>query len=254
TGWKSAPSNGYLQGSVADVAVYPTALSATDVLGHYNGGAVGASAPIAKFTSTCSAETCTFDGTTSSDTGGTITGYSWNFGDGSPAVTGANPTHVYPTAATYSVTLTVTDNTGSTDGVSHNIAANFGTGNPVAAFTSHCTALSCAFDASTSSDTGGTITSYSWNFGDGTPVVVVASPTTTHVYATSNFYAPSLTVTDSTTSVNTVSNFVFPVPAGSLQAVFTPTCVGLNCSFNAAASTDAIGTIVKYTWNWGDGS
>ena len=254
TGWPSAPSNGYLAGSIADVAVYPTALPAATVLSHYNGGAVGASAPIAKFTSTCSAESCTFDASTSSDTGGTLTGYSWNFGDGSPAVTGANPTHVFPTAATYSVTLTVKDNTGSTDGVSHNISANFGTGNPVAAFTSHCTALSCAFDASTSTDTGGTITSYSWNFGDGTPVVTTASPMTTHVYATSNFYAPSLTVTDSTTSVNTVSNFVFPVPAGSLQASFTSSCVGLNCSFNAAGSTDAIGTIVKYSWNWGDGS
>jgi len=254
TGWPSAPTNGYLAGSIADVAVYPTALSAATVLSHYNGGAVGASAPIAKFTSTCGAESCTFDGTPSTDTGGTISTYSWNFGDGSPTVTGTNPTHVYPTAATYSVTLTVTDNTGSTDGVSHNIAANFGTGNPVAAFTSHCTALSCAFDASTSTDTGGTIASYSWNFGDGTPVVTTASATTTHVYATSNFYAPSLTVTDSTTSVNTISNFVFPVPAGSLQAVFTSNCTGLNCSFNAAGSTDAIGTIVKYSWNWGDGS
>jgi PKD repeat protein len=254
TGWPSAPSNGYLAGSIADVAVYPSALSATTVLSHYNGGAIGASAPIAKFTSTCSAESCTFNGTSSTDTGGSITGYSWNFGDGSPAVTGTNPTHVYPTAATYSVTLTVKDNTGSTDVVSHNITANFGTGNPVAAFTSHCTALSCAFDASTSTDTGGTITTYSWNFGDGTPVVTGPSPTTTHVYATSNFYAPSLTVTDSTTSVNTISNFVFPVPAGSLQAAFTTNCVGLNCSFNAGGSTDAIGTIVKYSWNWGDGS
>jgi PKD repeat protein len=254
TGWKSAPSNGYLAGSIADVAVYPTALAATDVLAHYNGGAVGASAPIAKFTSTCSAESCSFDASTSADTGGNITGYSWNFGDGSPAVTGATPTHVFPTAATYSVTLTVTDNTGSTDGVSHNIAANFGTGNPVAKFTSHCTGLSCAFDATTSSDIGGNITSYSWNFGDGTPVVVTSTPTTVHVYATSNFYAPSLTVTDNTTSVNTVSNFVFPIPAGPLQAAFTSNCVGLNCSFNAGTSTDTAGTIKNYTWNWGDGS
>ena len=190
TGWPSAPSNGYLAGSIADVAVYSSALSATTVLSHYNGGAVGASAPIAKFTPTCSAESCTFDATASTDTGGTITGYSWNFGDGSPAATGTNPTHVFPTAGTYSVTLTVTDNTGSTDGVSHSITANFGTGTPVAGFTSHCTGLSCAF-TDTSTDTGGTITGWSWNFGDGTPLVT-GTATPTHVYATSTFYAPSL--------------------------------------------------------------
>ncbi len=45
---RPAPANGYLAGSIADVAVYPTALAAATVLSHYNGGAVGASAPIAK--------------------------------------------------------------------------------------------------------------------------------------------------------------------------------------------------------------
>ena len=72
SGWPSAPTNGYLAGSIADVAVYPTALAASTVLSHYNGGAVGASAPIGRFTSSCTAESCAFDGTTSTDTGGTI--------------------------------------------------------------------------------------------------------------------------------------------------------------------------------------
>jgi PKD repeat protein len=256
TGWKSAPSNGYLAGSVADVAVYPNALPAATVLSHYNGGAIGASSPIAKFTSTCSAESCTFDGSTSSDTGGTIATYSWNFGDGSPVVTGASSSasHVYTGAGSFPVNLTITDNTHSTDGVNHNIAANFGTGVPVAAFTSHCTGLSCVFDGSTSTDTGGTITTYSWNFGDATPAVTGASATTTHVYATSTFYQPTLTVTDSTSSIATHSSFVFPVPAGPLQASFTFTCAGLNCSFNAGSSTDTSGTIKTYSWQWGDGS
>ncbi len=175
--WPNTAENSYLAGSIADVAVYPSALSATDVLAHYNGGAVGASAPIAKFTSNCSAESCAFDASTSTDVGGTITGYSWNFGDGSPVVTGtATPTHVYPTANTYSVTLTITDNTASTDLVTHNVSTNFGTGNPAAAFSSTCTGLSCSFDASSSTDTGGTITTYSWNFGDGSPVVTGSEP------------------------------------------------------------------------------
>jgi PKD repeat protein len=253
--WPNASENSYLAGSIADVAVYPSALSASTVLAHYNGGAVGASAPIAKFTSTCTAESCAFDASTSTDTGGTIATYSWNFGDGSPVVTGASPTttHVYPAAKTYSVTLTIVDNTTSTNAVSHTVSPNLGTGNPVAAFTSNCTGLSCAFDASGSTDTGGTITTYSWNFGDGSSVVTGASPTVTHVYAASSFSTVTLTVTDDTTSISTSTSFVSPTPSTPLAA-FTSTCTGLSCSFNGSTSGDTGATITSYKWNFGDGS
>jgi PKD repeat protein len=59
--------------------------------------------------------TVTFDGSASTDDK-TIASYAWNFGDGTTA-TGVAPTHKYTTAATYTVTLTVTDTAGqkSTD-------------------------------------------------------------------------------------------------------------------------------------------
>jgi YD repeat-containing protein len=52
-----------------------------------------------------------FNGSASSDSDGTITSYSWNFGDGTTAM-GANPTHAFASPNTYAVTLTVTDNNG----------------------------------------------------------------------------------------------------------------------------------------------
>ena len=47
--------------------------------------------------------------------------YSWDFGDGSTPGTGAKPSHTYPTAETYQVKLTATDNVGATGSVTHPI-------------------------------------------------------------------------------------------------------------------------------------
>jgi chitodextrinase len=52
-----------------------------------------------------------FDGSASSDPDGGIVGYDWTFGDGGTA-SGAKPTHAYSATGTYTVTLTVTDDTG----------------------------------------------------------------------------------------------------------------------------------------------
>lgn len=53
-----------------------------------------------------------FSATGSTDPDGSITTYSWNFGDGSSA-TGTQVSHAFASAGTYRVTLTVTDNGGA---------------------------------------------------------------------------------------------------------------------------------------------
>lgn len=58
-------------------------------------------------------ETVNFDASSSSDPDGKIVSYDWNFGDGATS-TGVTVTHVYSAAATYNVTLTVTDDGGLT--------------------------------------------------------------------------------------------------------------------------------------------
>ncbi|MBC7170222.1 PKD domain-containing protein [Candidatus Bipolaricaulota bacterium] len=55
----------------------------------------------------------TFNASASSDPDGTISAYSWNFGDGATG-TGMNVTKAYAAAGTYTVALTVTDNLGAT--------------------------------------------------------------------------------------------------------------------------------------------
>lgn len=70
--------------------------------------------PTAAFTYTPTYLAVSFDGSTSSDTDGTIISYAWTFGD-SGTGSGATPPHTYASAGTYTVTLTVTDDDGATD-------------------------------------------------------------------------------------------------------------------------------------------
>jgi PKD repeat protein len=80
--------------------------------------------------------TVNFSSAGSSDPDGTIASYPWTFGDGATG-TGTNATHVYQTAGTYTVQLTVTDNSGATDSATTNIVV---TSSPVINAPSHLAA------------------------------------------------------------------------------------------------------------------
>jgi len=83
--------------------------------------------PTARFNVQCTALSCSFDGSASSDNDGDIVSYDWVFGD-STSGTGATPTHAYANNGTYPVTLTVTDNGGATDSTSRNVTVSASSG------------------------------------------------------------------------------------------------------------------------------
>ncbi|HEY3407819.1 MAG TPA: PKD domain-containing protein [Propionicimonas sp.] len=206
-------------------------------------------APVADFTAAVNRQAVTFDSSASSDADGTVASYLWDFGDGSPTSTSANPSHNFPAVSTYNVTLTVTDNDGTTGTVTKPVTT-VANASPTAAFTSTVNKLVVSFNAAGSSDSDGTVDSYGWDFGDGASGTGV-SPN--HTYATAGDYVVVLTVTDNEGGTGTVSHTVTAVANAKPVAAFTSTVNDLIVSFNGAGSSDSDGTVASYSWNFGDG-
>jgi len=247
----------------ADNGTYTVTLTVTD-----NDGATGIAThikivgnrpPVASFTE--SAETVytnvviTFNASSSYDPDGTIVSYSWDFGDGYTG-TGVTVDHAYADNGTCTVTLTVTDNDGATG--SANSVKTILNRSPTASFTESATTVPTGtvihFNASASYDPDGVIVSYAWNFGDGesgTGMIV------DHVYVDNGTYTVTLTVTDDdgatdiTTSTKTILN---RPPVASFTESAETVYTNMVIHFNASDSYDPDGSIVSYSWDFGDGN
>lgn len=125
---------------------------------------------------------------------------------------------------------------------------------PDALFTATGGELTATVDASASSDPDGTIESYGWDWGDGTSSVT-ATPTTSHDYDEPGTYTVTLTVTDDRGGVATaIREVVVTAPNQGPLASFEVDVVGRLVSVDASASSDPDGSIVGYSWSWGDGT
>jgi len=215
--------------------------------------------PVASFTESAetvyTGETITFNASSSYDPDGNITSYFWDFGDGTNA-TGITTSHAYVEDGIYVVTLTVVDNDSDASNVtfSKTILNKL----PVAVFTESAetvyTGETITFNASSSYDPDGNITSYFWDFGDGTNATGV---TVSHAYADNGNYTVTLTVTDNdgATATTTATKTILNRPP---TATFTYSpefpVAGENVTFDASLSYDPDGIITGYTWDFGDGN
>lgn len=124
----------YLGQATADVGTYGGLVATTNaqsargiaytvILEPGNGAGVPNREPVADIAApTCTLLVCDFDGSGSSDpdTGDSIASYAWDFGDGSTD-TGAQVSHEYAVAGSYTVTLTVTDVEGATGSTTRDV-------------------------------------------------------------------------------------------------------------------------------------
>ncbi|MFF1954394.1 S8 family serine peptidase [Kitasatospora herbaricolor] len=129
-----------------------------------------------------------------------------------------------------------------------------GTAGPDATFVPSCdrATRACSFDASLTTGTGLT---YRWDFGDGTTGTGVKP---THSYASYGTYTVKLTVTDGsgrTGGNRTTFRLLEPNHNDKPVAAVGGFCtVNGNCVLEAQNSYDPDGTIVAYSWNFGDGT
>jgi PKD repeat protein len=262
----------------ATAGTYGVQLTVTDETGLSTTSAatsvtVGAGLPTASFSVSPTApgvnESVFFNGSASTPGSGhlAITSYSWTFGDGGTAQ-GVTASHKYTTAGTYSVQLTVKDETGLSATSSVTTVTVGAPPTPTAAFTfspsTPTASQAVVFDGSTStpSGQGQPITDYAWSFGDGTPIVHTANKTIGHTFGFGGAFSVNLTVTDGagrvgvTSATITVSNADATLPAVLITATPSPAPVNTEVSF--VANPTSLGTgatsIVNYQWDFGDGT
>ena len=128
TGSGATASHAYSPAAGGGTQVYQAVLTVTDSAGQTGSSTHSISvtppasgSPSAAFnspTAPVAGSPSVFDGSASNEPGGTITGYSWSFGDGGSA-SGATPQHTFAQSGVYDVTLTVSDASGQTGQVSH---------------------------------------------------------------------------------------------------------------------------------------
>ncbi|GIK70125.1 MAG: hypothetical protein BroJett020_14200 [Bacteroidota bacterium] len=203
--------------------------------------------PIADYTANnvCDGATMSFFNT-SNILSGTIDVYDWQFGDGSSSNL-VNPTHLYAGPGLYTVTLTVTSDSGCTSSITKTIQIY---SNPTANFSAP---NQCLYDAVNFFDQSvvgnATITGWNWNFGDNT-TSNIQHPS--HLYSFYNNYQVQLIVTSSQGCNDTIIKtvVVHPVPTANFTA--NNVCLGDPTNF-VNLSTIPQGSFSEQ-WFFGDGS
>ncbi|HPE99787.1 MAG TPA: PKD domain-containing protein [Bacteroidales bacterium] len=180
--------------------------------------------------------------------GAPIISYFWNFGDGNTS-TFEDPTHIYGSAGSFIVTLTVTDANGCVNTILNSVPVS---PPPIADFD---TDTACVGSASVFTDQStapfGTIVSWNWDFGDGSGTSAIQNPT--YMYADTGNYNVTLIVETNIGCVDTITLPVYVAPIPLADFTFNIVCAGNTTTFTDASQSYGW-FITSWQWNFGDGN
>jgi hypothetical protein len=192
-----------------------------------------------------------FDAANSTDDLG-LSAWQWEFGDGFTSNVD-RISHTYASLGTFTVNLTIWDLSGQSD--MDTFTVTVANQLPIAqasvspSSSGYVTTV-FTFDATSSTDSDGSISSYSWTFGDGasdTGVIV------THTYALKQSFGATLTVTDNDGAIDQASLTIYVVNREPVITSQTPSFAvanlktGVSQAFSVVAS-DADGDVLSYSW------
>ncbi|MBL7190445.1 PKD domain-containing protein [bacterium] len=211
-----------------------------------------------KDTTICAGDVVIFDGSHSVDPEGGVLKFVWDFGDGTSAE-GMNPVKTFTKGGIYKVILRVIDDSGlpGNDDIDQIVVR--AAESPVADAGSDQTACvnrEVHFDGTGSTDIDGLVNSYFWDFGDGS---TGGGPTPTHVYTRPGTFRIVLTITGDKVGEcnNTDSDEMLVTVHDAPTAKFDCPALaadGARVEFDASMSESRMAKIVKWEWDFGDGT
>ncbi|HVP96343.1 PKD domain-containing protein [Methanoregula sp.] len=180
------------------------------------------------------------------------TSWTWLFGDGGIS-TLQNPSHIYTTPGTYTVTLIAANSAGTNTATYQGyVTATKAASVPVVSFVTNVTAGSPPFTVQFLDTSTNSPASWVWSFGDGG---TSASPNPVHTYTSSGSFTVTLTATNAAGSNTTsMSNYITILPVTVVPtAIFKTTITSgyepLTVQF-VDASTNSPNS---WVWSFGDG-
>lgn len=181
--------------------------------------------------------------------GGSINGWTWNFGDGSPNSSAQNPQHTYGTPGTYNGYLIVTTSDGCSDTLNFTVPISQ---TPTANFSASTVCLNNMTQFTDLSTVGaGAISQWRWDFGDGSGSSTQKNPS--YTYTSPGTYQVKLVAYAGVTCADSITKTVIvndmPVPGFT----FSNECANTSVGFTNT-STIGSGSISGYAWDFGDGS
>jgi len=189
------------------------------------------------------------DGSTSSPD--LIVAWNWDFA-GLGTSTDQNPTFTFTDNGPYNVSLTVTDDDGSVDTVSHpvtilNVAPVANAGNDQTANEGD----TVSFSGSAADAGAGDTHTYGWDFGDGNDPTPDSDPNPTHIFTDNGVYTVTLTVTDDdgAAATDTITVAVDNVPPVADAGTDVNADEGTPVTLSGTATDAGAADTLVYEWD-----